>query len=608
MSKTVNIKNPEGMFHRNIGSAKPKLLAREFILNAVQNGVKGVPVKVEFLTIVDNNVPKLVVRDNASGMDRATFEDFDANVGASYGTKATAGTAPGNFGIGARLSGLRSHPHGIEYFTRSVKDGPVLTTRFRDNGKAILSDGVTEASDNDANLLLPNGMQGTAVVFHGRFDKHNSVMEAFAGAQDKVSLLRSIIERMYRLPKGVTVSLVKDGTPSSEWLHGGDGTRSVLTMEGFVTMRVANRQAKAKVVTLPNGIKIHYTLFNEVADTEVDKRQMMAGVGFLGNGGVIWENELYHHCTGHTWATIAKVFGIDTVAHRCWVFVELPDQFPMANVANDRAYLEWKFKPHNNMADGYGGRTDIYVRNFAPLIIANLPDFIKDEVESNRKKRDKDEVEQSHKDFADMMKAMSAMAIALVKDKNGTENGGEDDDDDGPNPGPEKRRKPSVNKRKRVQPDPNNPNKAKEKFLVPQRLEVEFREFCKDEDGVDNPAQFVVASGGKATMYMSESFPLMKRIKAQCKLLLATLSADEFEKWWDRSASMAARATYGLHYAGAYVYSRLGREDDMLDLFEWPSSLACVSHHYSFVERMRKSSAAKLKSITATTDDAAEAA
>lgn len=583
MSKKVTLENADVFLGRTIRTAKPYMMPREFIKNSLEGQVKGVPLQINWIVANIGGVRKLALKDNACGMTYDEMVTFSQTAGVSLGTK----DASNNFGVGARLTGLRSHPEGVVYYSKHHSDPRVHCTMFHMENGVLCYEDVEEVTGADIPVDLGN--HGTIVIFLGRDKAHDTIDEPFEGSNSagKVSLMKTIILRMFRLRSNVEINLASA-------LQNSGSSRRVRTL--YEHMRDRNTGAKYKVVLLPNGIKLHYALFPDKGKG-ADNRQSMSGATVSGCAGVVFEEELYQCCISRDWEGEAAYFAIDSISERSWVFVELPKKFPNIEPETDRSTLQWTTPQYAR--PGYEARrTNVHIRNFRKEIIDNMPDFMKAAVKDTRDKTRDEERDRSNEAFRRMMKEMAAAALGPVPDPNG-----DIDVDDGkkpgPNPGPNPHPHPNPNPKPKpgVKPEPGAKKKAVEKLILPDMIDVQFVADCiTGADEPDMPIRIIEGIGDRLPeMRVSEAFPSMKRFKAECRVKLRMMNDEQFGVWWNHAGEIAARATYGRHYITAYVYTKLNRHEDARALFSSPAILTAVSHHYDFMTLMNKAVEAERK-------------
>jgi hypothetical protein len=543
---------------REIKTAPAWMLPREFTQNGIDNAIPGKGVTVTWTSMEVDGATKLVVYDNAAGMSLDDLHTLTTEMGVSFGTKD--GTH--NHGVGARLIGLHSNPHGLVYYTRQ-NNGPVYTATLAldENGAPICSVAPTKAS------VVPEQIRdlssGTMVVFMGNSPDHNTALEPWKGAKGQRSTFaKMLVQRYVSLPEGAKVKLEK------EVCTDGREGKNQHTFEG--TARLYRRASKHEVVRLDN-MRITYALFPK--STTSQSRINLGGVSLLSFGAVAMDGEIYSMTEDRRWPAEAIRFGIDDIAERTIIVVEI-DRSLGVSPKTDRTALIWD-KPQPDRSGYRPNRTDVHVRNFETEIVRFMPKWLVDEASKARKSKEDDTDKEYLRRYQEMAKEMQTWTKGFIKSPNGEEGFGKVID----NVFQVGKHNNGKGKKRGKKTDVGN-GKGSERLISPE-LDVKMH---KDASG-DWFRYARGENGSTSSLSVNQETPYMVSLKARIE---KEIGSDKFEPWWDSWAPRIARLTFGKYHINLMVLDASGFKDAAFDLSDASGVLSANSHFYEFSQEMMK--------------------
>lgn len=194
-AEQLEIRNKRFLVNRLIQQAPKSTLIREFFKNADENVVNAPKDqrRIEIYPVLIDGVPKLAFWNTGLGMDDAELRkatDISSSVNKEM-------SLDGNFGIGAKVSGLTMSPHGIRY--RSCKNGTVneVIIGFDEDEDTYvrfaveLSDGSSDTVIDVTEAVVAEGKQTdidwTEVVLFGEDEDHNTVTEPLGKGKKQIA-------------------------------------------------------------------------------------------------------------------------------------------------------------------------------------------------------------------------------------------------------------------------------------------------------------------------------------------------------------------------------------------------------------------------------------
>jgi hypothetical protein len=362
------------LVNRLVQQAPVHTLIREFFKNADENAAlasKERLVKI-YPTVVDG-VRKLTFWNTGVGMTAAELAQA-TNLSSSINKEMSL---DGNFGIGAKVSGLAASPNGIRY--RSCRDGRVHQVEIGFDPEqdtyvrfaVDLPDGSSDTVIDVTNSIRASGSETdydwTEVVLMGMDDAHDTV-EFPIGPNvevDRSFVPTSIFRRFAEFSPGVQVAIDVSMTKGG----GRDETgrfRSLKTLSEVID-RLGNSET---VVDASSGIAVRYIHDpkHEASSHSLSARANPA-TGSTTFCALVYKNERYDFRTQKSWSSAAPAFGIPFGSKVLTVEIYLPEGLVMPNQYRDK--LLWKKDRSDVSADQL---TD-FVRNL-------MPDWVKDVIKS----------------------------------------------------------------------------------------------------------------------------------------------------------------------------------------------------------------------------------
>ncbi|MFN3817875.1 hypothetical protein [Blastomonas sp.] len=359
------------LINRLIQQAPINTLIREFFKNADENTALAPPdrrvVKIHPTTF--NGVRKLTFFNTGIGMSAAELRDA-TNLSSSIGKEMSL---DGNFGIGAKVSGLAASPDGIRY--RSCKNGEVnevtigwdpdeetyvrFNARMPDGSYETIYD-VTAAAIAEGHDI---GYDWTEVVLFGETPEHDTVAEPIGVGKevDRSFIATSIFRRFVTFSEGVDVkidvAMTKGGGKNETGRF-----RPLKTLDDVLD-RLGQWQ---DVVDEATGVIIRYIHDpkHESSGHSLSSRAN-AATGSTTFCALVYKGERYDFKTQKVWSSVAPSFGIPFGSKVLTVEIRLPDNGAYPSQYRDA--LLWR---HD--------RSPLTADNFAYLVREQMPDWVKE--------------------------------------------------------------------------------------------------------------------------------------------------------------------------------------------------------------------------------------
>ena len=358
----LRIANEAFLVSSTIERCPKTMMIRELVVNAVEAArqAKGEK-RVQILSVPIDGVPKLCIRNTGPGMSSLELDRI-CDLASSLNK---VNSLDENFGMGAKVASLPSNKHGLRY--RSCKDGVVSEVilgqrdgvygRLRraaggDDG-ALLD--VVDATIDARSEGLDISNDWTEVVLIGNRAEQNTVTDPYDGNPRLGSdwLANNLLLRFFCFPDDVTITL------ASSVVGGGPDTAVRTLATDFAPA------GKLETVRTPSGVVIHY----RYDPAESGSAASLAADGSASPGGlgcIIFKDEIYDPRTEKRWPLEAPAYGVSFGAQHISVFVELPDDY-MVRPEAYRQFLRFRG----------GDQRQVFLQDFAPLITAYLPAWLK---------------------------------------------------------------------------------------------------------------------------------------------------------------------------------------------------------------------------------------
>ena len=370
-SEPLTIDDKRFLINRLIRQAPTGTLVREFFKNADENAALASEGnrKIHIYPVLIDGVRKLAFWNTGIGMDETELKKA-TNLSSSI-NKTMA--LDGNFGIGAKVSGLTVSPEGIRY--RSCKGGTVhevvigydpeaeTYARFA----AELPDGtyetvydVTEAAVSDGHSI---DYDWTEVVLLGETPDHDTVAEPLGKGKpvDRSYIATSIFRRFAEFSSNVEVRIDVAMTKGG----GKDETGKSRQLKTFE--HVLEKLPRHERVTCPEGeITIHYihdpkhSYYSHTLSALANPAT--ASTTFC---AVVHKGERYDFKTKKAWSAAAPNFGIPFGSKVLTVEIEIPGNMALPNQYRDG--LTWP-----------DDRSPLEAEQFDDYVRELMPEWVKD--------------------------------------------------------------------------------------------------------------------------------------------------------------------------------------------------------------------------------------
>jgi hypothetical protein len=338
-------------------------MIRELMMNALEAARHAPEGRrlVEISATSINGTPKLTIWNTGPGLDAVELQRI-CNIASSLGKQQSL---HGNFGMGAKVASLPSNQRGMRY--RSCKNGKVhevilckmdgvygiLRRHHPETGEYLEVVDVTEIAESEGRSLTEDW---TEVLLHGNEEKQDTAKDPYNGdpEQDAQWLATYLYHRLYRLPDGVKVTLMK-GT------HKLDGNRVFAPIPGRLSFF-----DRHETVECANGIKIHY-LYDAPYSAATGHNNSIRGAiaSAVSTCAVIYKDEMYDLRKGKNWTFDAPIFGIPFGPRHISVHVELPDDYAIVPDGY-RQFLRY----------AQGEQPNVAATDFAELVRDNRPEWL----------------------------------------------------------------------------------------------------------------------------------------------------------------------------------------------------------------------------------------
>jgi hypothetical protein len=407
------------LINRLIQQAPINTLVREFFKNADENAALAPPDNrlIEIFPTVIEGVRKLTFLNTGIGMSAAelkTATDLSSSVNKMM-------SLDGNFGIGAKVSGLAASPSGIRY--RSCKNGEVneVIIGYDEDEKtyvrfpAQLNDGSIETIYDVTSTVVaenrPIEYDWTEVVLFGKEPSHDTVAEPIGVgvSVDRSFIATSIFRRFVHFSPGVQVrvdvSMTKGG--------GKDETgrfRQLKTLDDILDRLPRHEQVRDSAT----GITVRYIHDpkHEGSSHSLSARAN-AATGSTTFCSLVHKGERYDFRTQKAWSSAAPTFGVPFGSKVLTVEIGLPDRIALPNQYRDSLTRREDRSPLNS--DGY-----------AYLVRELMPDWVKDVIRSESPDS-ADDLNDLQKDLQSLLdelrvpaKVMRRSPISLVRTEKNT--------------------------------------------------------------------------------------------------------------------------------------------------------------------------------------------
>jgi len=368
----LKVDNHDVLISREIEQAPIKTMVRELVQNGfeAEREYKYQKKVVEFYATAlefenGETVKKLSIKNNGVGM---TDKELYTSTNLSASIRKTMGKNH-NYGIGGKVSGLRSNPEGMRY--RSCCEGVVSEVTILKEG-----DFYGREKDEDTNAEVFNVTDEyteydvledwTEVTLYGNKITDNTISNPF-GSDYPVSenwLNVLLNHRYYRFPKNTDV-IYHEGILSKA-----QGKRNLPSWEEMINNKPT---IKHETVATECGYSIIYAL-NKAEGWNVHRHSAKSC------GSLVYKNEMFDVASGNndklitkSWGQTAPKLGIPFGSRDLCVFVELDDDYPVSM----NAY-------RNEIQSSIGEK--ISLEDFGREIAELMPQWVKEFIDTERNK------------------------------------------------------------------------------------------------------------------------------------------------------------------------------------------------------------------------------
>lgn len=359
------------LINRLIQQAPINTLVREFFKNADENAALAPEGRriVEILPTLIDGVRKLTFFNTGVGMSAAdlrTATDLSSSVNKMM-------SLDGNFGIGAKVSGLAASPDGIRY--RSCRNGEVneviigwdpreetyvrFNVQMPDGSSETIYD-VTEAAVADGRNI---NSDWTEVVLLGESPDHDTVAEPIGVGKevDRSFIATSIFRRFVAFSTGVQVridtAMTKGGGKNEVGKY-----RQLRTLDEIID-KLGGYEDQTDLET---GVTIRYVHDPKHENSShTFSARANAATGSTTFCSLVYKDERYDFRTQKVWSAVAPTFGIPFGSKVLTVEIRLPDG--SAYPSQYRDSLVWR---HD--------RSPLTADHYAYLVRELMPDWVKD--------------------------------------------------------------------------------------------------------------------------------------------------------------------------------------------------------------------------------------
>lgn len=374
-AEPLDIRDKRFLINRLIEQAPVSTLVREFFKNADESAVlaEAGNRRIEIYPTTIDGVRKLTFWNTGVGMDDRELKqatDLSSSINKEM-------ALDGNFGIGAKVSGLTMSREGIRY--RSCKSGIVneVTIGFDvDEGTYVrfpveLPDGSFDTVYDVTEVVREAGQDTafdwTEVVLLGQSEDHDTVAEPLGKGKslDRSFIPSAIFRRFARFGEGVEVRIDVAMTKG-----GGKGetgrTRRLKTLEDVVG-ELPNHER----VGAPGGeVTVHY-----IHDPKHERHNH--SLSALANPAtssttfcaLVHKGERYDIKSKKAWSAAAPNFGIPFGSKVLTIEIELADNVAMPNQYRDG--LTWP-----------GDRSPMVAEDFDPYVRELMPEWVREVIRS----------------------------------------------------------------------------------------------------------------------------------------------------------------------------------------------------------------------------------
>ena len=594
-SEPLNIQNDRFLINRLIQQAPTQTLIREFFKNAEESAAatRSGNKLIRIYPVVISGVRKLAFWNTGPGMSDSELKqatDLSSSIGKEMGLD-------GNYGIGAKVSGLTMSPEGIRY--RSCRDGIVsqveigyddeLKTyaRFGYNLGGGRSETILDVTDTVKEDGADTSFDWTEVVLYGEAADHDTVSEPLGMGKkvDRSYIPSEIFRRFSSFEPDVTVRVDVAMTKGG----GKDETgrsRQLKTLNDLL-----HKLPKAEWFSHDSGIKVHF-IHDPKAETSSHSLSSRANPPAASTTfcALVYKNERYDFKTKKAWSSAAPNFGIAFGSKVLSVEIELPEGMALPN--QYRNGLTWT---HD--------RSDMKADEFTAIVREVMPEWVKEIIrqESPESNDNYDDLQSALQKLLDehrvptktLKKADMSASEKAVNDDEGTDTNttsnirdefdseiDPSDNEQNPNSHDTPRGRRANPRKRRIAPHGAKPSKQSRALERAPKIEVIYDPDAISEKEMKGRAgRFYQET---QTIYVNGTYPIIDRMAYDLDKVLRHAEDPEIARRIAKETaikSMAFRVGKTVCFA---IAKRLSDDwnDDALDKATSPESLSMAADAY----------------------------
>lgn len=378
MSEPLNIHDRSFLIQRLIEQAPKTTMVREFFKNAEENAAltPGGDGKVRIYPVIIEGVRKLAFWNTGIGMsdtELRTATEISASINKAMGLD-------GNYGIGAKVSGLAVSPHGIRY--RSCKEGNVheVTIGYDETLRQYVrfstqfDDGTTDTVVDVTEIVRDEGSRvdfdWTEVVLLGEAADHDTVLQPLKQGDD---LERSYIpSEIFRRFSSFNES-VKLNVDVAMTKGGGKGETGKNRQVKPLSAVLENLHAET-IRSEEHGISVRYISDpRHPGSSHSTSSRLVPAVASTAFCALVHKGERYDYKTKSSWSAAAPNFGVPFGSKVLSIEVMLDDV-----CASPNQYRDGLTYPED--------RSAMHVSDYSTLVRDLMPDWFKEIIQQQSPK------------------------------------------------------------------------------------------------------------------------------------------------------------------------------------------------------------------------------
>ena len=551
---------------REIINSTAHMIQRELIQNGIESIEPGKSGRIDCMGLRVNGALKLAIQDNGRGMGESDLHNLATKMSWSGAGKDLADD--GNFGIGARLIGMKASPGGMLYYSKVAGDPNVrkVMIAMNDDDVPVCIQEPVVTDDCPVDL----GEHGTLVILMGRHVNADSFREPWPGAPKRRSAVtRALTERYFRMPSNVAVYFTHHFAERF-------GQRPD---QRFHTLHENLQRFDRYEVVNHGDYRIHFAFAETLPHAEFTQR---VHVGH--RGGIVWGGEVidfHSDSTRPSWELESAQVGLEAVYDKMTVFVELKKNPAEYLPASDRTRMYWRHP--QIFRNGYSDRTkEVRLRNFSSEIKEAMPQWVKDMIAAASSRRYDKDAQETKQVQLDLFRRFGLLKEVARKDPEGEQIGGEGEAFNGEHGKGDKKRK-SNKAKPRVPTGTSTP--AKPNIGMDNLPEVVLRDFDKAKQAAMVTAD---TATGAYVIHLNTAHWLVAKFKGEMQAEFGRVFAESFEDEWVHCATLAAQETLTAHLCAAELVAKEVPNLKAAELVTDDLGGLVIGHALSFMTETRR--------------------